>query len=160
MFVGMKRVFSILGTCLLMSVLLFSSCGKYDEGPALSFITKKERISNIWRINYVEDNDPTGAGYPYSLDRFQEAGIVITLEKNGRAKITLDGEDGEPLVVTGRWDFRDSNRRIEWRWDAEVPGFSPAFNLTPIYRIRQLREDQLHLTSDDERFRFHLEPFR
>jgi hypothetical protein len=103
---------------------------------------------------------PQAQGYPYSLDRFQEAGIVITLEKNGRAKITLDGEDGEPLVVTGRWDFRDSNRRIEWRWDAEVPGFSPAFNLTPIYRIRQLREDQLHLTSDDERFRFHLEPFR
>jgi hypothetical protein len=155
----MKKIIS--RTALFFVIALWlSACGKYDEGPALSFITKKERVSNIWRINYVEDNNPDGVGFPYSLETFQTAGLILTLEKNGRARLAINAQDGEPQVITGRWDFRDNSRRIEWRWDAEVPGFSPVFNQTPLYRIRQLREDQLHITSDDERFRLHMEPFR
>jgi hypothetical protein len=65
----MKRSYNIL-IALLMSVVAVTSCGKYDEGPALSFITKKERISNIWKVNYVEDNGPGQPGYPVTPATF------------------------------------------------------------------------------------------
>lgn len=124
----------------------------------LSFITKKERISNIWMVNYVEDNSPGSAGFPYDLDRFTDARIIIALDKSGRARIDTDSRDGEPATYSGRWEFRDNARSISWTWDEAVIGFEPVFNESSVYRIRMLREDQVHLTSADGRFRLHLNP--
>ncbi len=142
----------------LMGLATLSSCGKYDEGPLMSFVTKKERISNIWKVNYVEDNGPGQPGYPVTLDMFDRNELVLTIDKSGKAKVRMKGDRPEEVIYQGNWFFRDNAKNLEWRWDEEVTGMVAVFNQTPIYRIRMLREDQLHLTSEDGRFRLHFSP--
>lgn len=153
----MKKSYTLL-IALLFTVVALTSCGKYDEGPAISFTTKKERISNIWKVNYVEDNGPGQPGYPVTLDMFDRNGLILTIEKNGRAKVRMKGDRPEEVIYSGNWYFRDKERYLEWKWDEEISGMVAVFNLNPLYRIRMLREDQLHLTSEDGRFRLHFSP--
>jgi hypothetical protein len=53
---------------LFSSILLFSSCGKYDEGPNFSLRTKTERFCGSWelsslKVNGVESMDYTLSDY-------------------------------------------------------------------------------------------------
>jgi hypothetical protein len=153
----MKKNYTLL-IALLFTVAGLTSCSKYDEGPVISFITKKERISNIWKVNYVEDNGPGQPGYPVTLEMFERNELILTIEKNGRAKIRMKGDRPEEIIYQGNWYFRDKERYLEWKWNEEIVGMAVVFNLNPLYRIRMLREDQLHLTSEDGRFRLHLSP--
>ena len=153
----MKKCYPLL-TAVLFAVLALTSCGKYDEGPALSFITKKERISNIWKVNYVEDNGPGQPGYPVTLDMFDRNELILTIDKNGKVRVRMKGDRPQEVIYNGNWQFMDNERYLEWKWSEEVTGMVAVFNLNPLYRIRMLREDQLHLTSEDGRFRLHLSP--
>jgi hypothetical protein len=154
----MNRTLTISLLVTFLAVALFSACGKYDEGPMISFVNKKERISNIWKINYLEDNGPGEPGYPVTLEMFEQNEVILTIDKSGKSKLSMKGDRPEEVVYTGQWYFRDKNEKIEWQWQEEISGFVAVFNLSPVYRIRMLREDQLHLTSEDGRFRLHLSP--
>lgn len=50
----MKKIMKLLTGTTLAFVLL-ASCKKYDDGPAFSFRSKKERVTNVWKINYAYD---------------------------------------------------------------------------------------------------------
>ncbi len=55
----MKTIFksAILLMMLLLITVSISSCQKYEEGPIISFRTKNQRLSNIWKVeNYKIDN--------------------------------------------------------------------------------------------------------
>ena len=50
----MKNIFALLFS----SILLFS-CGKYEEGPGISLLTKKNRITNVWSLSSRMTNSQT-----------------------------------------------------------------------------------------------------
>jgi hypothetical protein len=50
----MKNIFALL----FISILLLS-CGKYEEGPGISLLSKKNRITNVWSLSSRITNSQT-----------------------------------------------------------------------------------------------------
>ncbi len=60
---------------LLVGLMGFIACKKYDEGPLISFTGKKKRISGTWHINDIIDE--RGASISFNKNN------TMTLDKNG-----------------------------------------------------------------------------
>jgi hypothetical protein len=101
----------------------FFSCKKYEEGPALSFRSKKERVANKWTVNQVTTTN-LGVG----STTFQSS-FFIELTKDGDV---LD-ESGEKVGV---WSFNDDKTQIILLEDGSEEE----------YKIIELKEDQMQLT--------------
>lgn len=76
----------------------FSSCGKYEEGPNFTLLSKKARITNTWKFTSWTQNGIELTPDPmfYSL--------TMTLKKDG----TFDAESimsTQPLTYSGSWAF-------------------------------------------------------
>lgn len=81
-------------------MLSFFSCKKYDEGPALSLLSKKQRLDGIWSLVQVINNgvDVTSL-YP------EDHSYVI--DKNGSFKKISNG-----VETTGTWEFNSDKTEI------------------------------------------------
>jgi hypothetical protein len=89
------------------SLFLMTGCQKYDEGPAISFRTRTERVSNTWKVdNYkVNGTDVTslvssynetftkGGGYSYEWGEISGAGTWKFQNKD--EEIALTGTDNQ-----------------------------------------------------------------
>ncbi|MBN2777647.1 MAG: hypothetical protein JXR36_08385 [Bacteroidales bacterium] len=113
----MKKLAIIL-TIVAATAMIFSSCGKYDEGPAFSLLTKKARITGTWTLSEMTAND--------SVQDITGVTMKYTLEKDG----TGSGEFGwGGLTFTSdiEWEFDDTkeNLRVKSKdpitgeWDTE-----------------------------------------
>ncbi len=49
-----KQLLLILAAFLFVAV---SGCGKYEDGPSFSFMPKKARLVNTWKIEKVYENE-------------------------------------------------------------------------------------------------------
>jgi len=99
---------------LIIGGLLFTglqSCNKYEEGPAISLISKTERLANIWKVeNYkVGGTDFTSLVSGYT-EVFSKSGAysynwgVISGEgtwefQNGDMEVKLTGNDNQSSRV-------------------------------------------------------------
>jgi hypothetical protein len=99
--------------------LLFSACGKYEEGPKLSLMSKKARVAGEWKIDKVTVN-----GTEVTLDETTKS-MVMTLEKDGtgKTKVTWGGLTVESEL---EWKFNDDKTKLMSRgkdlngnWDTE-----------------------------------------
>lgn len=143
-----------------MSTVYLSSCKKYEEGPYLTFVSKKERISNIWKVTYFEDNAPGSAGYPITLQKFYKYKVIITIEKDGQLHINKsDDDDDETKTYKGVWSFTNKNNDLTWSWEERIKDFEVVFNDYPTWEIRKLTEDEVNIITKDGRFRMHLSPY-
>jgi len=87
---------------MLLSAIVFStpSCGKYEEGPGMSLLTKKKRLSREWDAKeYVSASGVTTADTDSDY---------LTFEKDGTFKITSDG-----VTVSGTWEFTSDKEKIK-----------------------------------------------
>ena len=82
-----------------------SSCGKYEEGPKFTLLSKKARITNTWKFTKSEnngiDNTPDPAYYT----------LTLTLKEDGTAKAehTIFGV---PASDNGNWEFSSSKEEL------------------------------------------------
>ncbi len=101
-----KRIYTTLAL-ITTFVLIFSSCGKYDEGPAFSLIPKKSRVANIWKIEKIFIND---------VDRSSLYEIYINsykLELTNDEKLTETYTNSLGSVSeNGTWELANSNADI------------------------------------------------
>ncbi|MDD2634914.1 MAG: hypothetical protein PHW82_05385 [Bacteroidales bacterium] len=100
----MKKLAIIL-TIVAATAMIFSSCGKYEEGPSVSLLTKKARITGTW--THVETTI-NGTAYP------SEYSISTTLEKDGTGAIA-GSMGGITMSVDIEWEFNDSKESIRIR---------------------------------------------
>lgn len=148
----------ILNAIVILSLFL-GGC-KYDDGPAISFITKKERVSNIWKPVYFEDNHPEATGYPVRLEDFYKFKLIITLTKSGDAELKYFSEQEEKVKYEfGTWTFQNKNRVLFFNWKDKIEVLPVVFESYPAWNIKMLREDELQLETNDGRFRIHLTPY-
>jgi hypothetical protein len=116
----MKKLFYI--TIITAVFAAFSSCGKYEEGPAVSFRSKKARMVNVWKESeYVDPN-----------------GTVTVITNPGTMELTKDGQvffNGSSLGTT--WDFSDGKE--------ELVLTTTAFSITTStkYPILRLKNEEL-----------------
>ena len=82
-----------------------SSCGKYEEGPKFTLLSKKARITNTWKFTKSEnngiDNTPDPAYYT----------LTLTLKEDGTAKAEYT-IFGVPAIDNGNWEFSSSKEEL------------------------------------------------
>ncbi len=81
------KIYLFLSIAVIIS-LAISSCGKYEDGPGFSLLTKTARMTNKWELKSVD-----GETIP--------AGIVWELKKDGEATFSYGG----PAPEIGAWEF-------------------------------------------------------
>ncbi len=98
----MKTVLGITAFVLLgMASLTVSSCGKYDEGPGFTLLTKKARLTGEWDVKEsVDGNDGS-----VTVDNTSD---YVTFEKDGTYKYTQGSTS-----LSGEWEFSSDKERIK-----------------------------------------------
>ena len=96
-----KRLFAIT----LFSALLFmGACSKYEDGPAVSVLTKKARLSRAWVVEKYIDGD----------DGEETAGNnddVLTFYKDGNYSYTSG-----IFNVDGNWSFINNDEDLQTQY--------------------------------------------
>lgn len=103
--------------------LAITSCGKYEDGPGFSLLTKTARMTNKWELKSV-DGEIIPAG---------EA--VLDLKKDGSMSINEDG-----YITDGSWDFSNDKE------DLHLTIFGEGI----VFKIRRLTNKELWLENELE----------
>jgi len=123
-------------------IILVSSCGKYDDGPAFSIIPKKSRVANTWKIEKVFIND---------VDRTNLFADFISAYK---LELTSDEKLTETMTTSlgtftenGTWEFVNSAESIAFT----VSGSKTTF------KIMRLKTDEMWLekTEGTQKYTYH-----
>lgn len=121
------------------------SCKKYEYGPEFSLQTKKERVSNNWRVakavqngNDVTDNYE---GYEYSLNQAGDATLRFTYRTLGQEYVELTG---------GTWIFQNNKEKIYMNFADDSK--DATFLITKLY------ENELWIRNDADNVELHLIP--
>jgi hypothetical protein len=120
----MKNIFAFL----FISAFLFS-CGKYEEGPGISLLTKKNRITNVWSLASRTTN-----GNTTSLSNTTWT-VTINDDDSYNSKATVFGIT--VLNENGTWKF--SNDKLQL---LTIPSGS---SNTASWEIVRLTKDELKL---------------
>lgn len=93
----MKKL-AIYAFALSLTAFGISSCGKYEEGPGFSLLSKKARVTNTWKLTKVEingqDNTPSESSYSLTM--------TLKDDETLSASYTILGF---PYNTTGNWAF-------------------------------------------------------
>lgn len=105
---------------LALSLLLAASgCKKYEQGPALSFRSKTQRIANTWKLGKVLE-----AGTDKTVDYknlFQDWQNALTTEnKYTLTYSTIFGKYSE----TGNWTLTDNDSKITFDPDGSADNYT------------------------------------
>lgn len=110
---------TILFSLIIAITLAFSSCGKYEEGPEFSLLTKKARLTGTWvqteqtingtsidlgltTVKYTFDKDGTG-------NLYTKTSVLITVETNTPLEWKFDDTKENLMIKTeGVSDFTSS----------------------------------------------------
>jgi hypothetical protein len=84
---------------------LTTSCKKYDEGPAISFRSKKARVVNKWKAEKVMEN-----GKDVTSD-YQ--GVTWEFKDDNKFYFNFLGI----LPITGKWEFNNDKSKIILTYD-------------------------------------------
>lgn len=76
---------------MILLVLGFFSCTKYEDGPSLSLVSKKKRVANSWRIDQYLLND---------VDRTYDYRTIVTRENY-------------TFFTGGSWQYTEAST---WSW--------------------------------------------
>jgi hypothetical protein len=82
--------------------LIFSSCKKYEEGPGLSFRSKKGRVAGEWKLEKQIEN---GQDVPLSPDDKDDTWVF---KKDGAYEVQDPGNSTE----SGTWTFDSKKENI------------------------------------------------
>lgn len=85
---------------LTLLLVIVSSCGKYEEGPEFTVLTKKQRLVGEWQIEEATVN-----GAAVDPDSYSEYTLIF--ERDGTARITYGA-----LTYKGTWEFIDDKKKL------------------------------------------------
>jgi hypothetical protein len=82
------------------ALLFFASCSKLEDGPAISFRSKENRLIGKWKLTkWMEDGVDITSSQTNGVD------IVFQFEEN--RSLTIDrGQDG---IFEGSWNLEENN---------------------------------------------------
>lgn len=143
----MKKIAFHLGLVAVLMGGFLVGCDDYEDGPRMSFRTKRERAINIWKAEYAyRDNVDATAWY---TDWF------LDIREDGRILIT-DKDDRDSIVEqNGFWDFVNDETQIRFLYS--VPAVNPDRKTVTILRLRD-KELWYRDVTDTATWEFHLIP--
>ena len=134
----MKQIIPIL----FLLAIVFSSCKKYDEGPALSFRSKRERAINIWTFTSVSDHSGNDLTANYN-------NWIFSIDENNNLLIQWY-LSGIKIETYGTWNFNEDKSSIELTYTNTIleSQFSKSLE------ILRLKEKNLIVNTESFRFDF------
>lgn len=145
----MKNIVQFVIVILIVSCAV-SSCRKYEEGPNVSFRTKKARVTNNWRIESAELNgnevslDPLWAKQKHYM--YRDGKYIITIVD----PITLEARN-----LQGNWKLYDHDTKIA----LTTKNFSGNIDSTNEFNILKLYNKQFWIRKVDNSLELHFTPF-
>ena len=126
--------------------LVFPACNKYEDGPALSLLTKKERLCNTWIIHSAYKND---------VDQTSDfnaafAGYTLTIKKDETYTLSYRPFNVSEYSESGTWNFNDKKTTVTFN----KSGSSDATTWT-ILRLKQ-KELWAEYTDSGDVYEVHL----
>ena len=107
-----------------------SSCGKYEDGPGFSLLTKKARVAGDWEAKSI-GSQVMGGNYS----------INMTFEKSGSFYLTSSyyygGYSGNDSYG-GSWDFVSDKEQLALNIDGDVQ----------LFEIKRLTNNEMWLDDD------------
>ena len=83
--------------------LAITSCGKYEDGPGFSLLSKTARMTNTWELKSVDGQTNTGGE------------VVWDLKKGGDASFSFGG-----ATETGSWEFSSDKEDLILEADGDA----------------------------------------
>jgi hypothetical protein len=109
----------------ILTILLFTGCKKYNEGPAITFRTPEARLTREWNNHRWKENGGEAKNWEP---------VKVTFKENG------EWEQVHPCcITTGTWKFSKSKDSILISLGIPNKG-----NADITYRIVELTNDKLH----------------
>jgi hypothetical protein len=107
------------------TAMIFSSCGKYEEGPSFTVLTKKARVTGTWTTTEFIFDGETISAEDFFTGLFEIFGVEVsefkqttTLEKDGTGT-TTDSYILATILVTEtsnvEWEFDDTKEALRMR---------------------------------------------
>jgi hypothetical protein len=121
---------------MLVILVSITACKKYEEGPAVSLRSKKERVENKWKIAQALDNgkDVTNDYNQYDLDLTSGGAATLT------AKYAIGAGTFE-YTTEGNWSFVSDKENISFDFDNN--------DADGVYKILMLKEKEMWLRDVD-----------
>lgn len=129
----------------LASTLLFASCKKYEEGPAISLRSKKERVANTWEIEKAMRN---GQDVTSEYDQFELQ--MLTDGDASLAAIYTFGSITYEYQTNGTWQFANKKEQLELDFEDN--------DADRVYNILKLKETELWIREQGGEDELQLKP--
>lgn len=114
----MKKIALLSVAALMIGGIALTSCKKYEEGPALSLLTKKMRVAGTWELESYWEN-----GVDKTTDYRQGVtSETIVYEKEGTYTISMNTIIGT-YNDAGTWEF--INDKLEIKSQSNTSGSDP-----------------------------------
>lgn len=91
-----------------VAALSVTSCGKYEDGPKFSLLSKKSRVAGEWDVKSV-GSQVLGSEY----------GLTMTFDKDGSMKYTYT-YGTESSSYAGSWDFSSDKENLVITIDGDI----------------------------------------
>ncbi len=129
-----QRIFTLALIFFVLTTLM-PSCSKYEEGPGISFVSKKERVANDWAFkSAIED------GYDVTADY---TGAILSMDRAGSASLKIqEVRNGDRVYVQyrGNWLFESNKQRIVLNLSR-----NGSSSMRWSFVIHKLKETEMHL---------------
>lgn len=123
----MKKIAILSIASLLFGGIVLTSCKKYEEGPALSLLTKKARVAGTWELeSYWENGVDKTSDYRQGI-----TSETIVYDKEGTYTISMNTVLGT-FNDAGSWEF--INDKLELKGQSNTQGSDP--DTTVIVRLK------------------------
>ena len=132
---------------LFISVILFS-CAKYEDGPAFSVRSKKERISNTWEIDKVLID---GIQVSSDFSRFK-----FDFSNDNSAIVSYLIDDDELVEYFGSWSLLEED---QFQYAVQGDSLGIQSIIEENWKIRRLKEVEFWIYNEDLNVEVQLKPF-
>ena len=120
----MKKI-GVIFTFLVITAMMMTSCGKYEEGPGFSLRTKTARLTGEWKLVEITENGT-------AMD-ISDMEATYEFERGGDMKVSTKWM-GMTFSFEGEWRFDDSKENLEVRIKEEGTEWSE-WESTEILRL-------------------------
>ena len=130
----MKKI-GVIFTFLVITAMMMTSCGKYEEGPGFSLRTKTARLTGEWKLVEITENGT-------AMD-ISDMEATYEFERGGDMKVSTKWM-GMTFSFEGEWRFDDSKENLEIRIKEDADEWSEWEKV----EILRLTNDELWLRDE------------
>jgi len=110
-----------------ITALSVTSCGKYEDGPNVSLLTKKARVVGSWNVKSIGTQIIPSS---YNMN--------FNFEKSGSATFAYTYTGGGGYTYTGSWDFASDKENLLLNIDGSAQ----------LFEIKRLTNKEIWLDDD------------